>query len=242
MNNYFDFYGRLHHVPVTDNNPFPSGNSFLYSGEAHLLGIDLNTPRIDAAWFKCQTKYGYDRNPDGKTFPLCSHDEVVGRFMSADSTTSKMLYAQYRDQLFQVCNLPEFKPVPLLQLNPIQVYKDFKALSNEESPRKSTYKYPYILPITFRHAPQHTYFYARCAGVFVNPIHQLFFLIASMFTIVSKNNSSLVLFGFKLLKLKQNGFNLVEHLVNYIFHKKIDFKAEVEKYFPADHPIVKAMK
>lgn len=241
MNNYLDKYGRYHHKPVTEENPYPSNNSFLYSGYASLVGVPVDSKPVLECFKECSTQYGYNRNPDGNLFPASSHDEVVGLFMLFKSKEgSESLYEEQKEQYFQVCNLPEFSPKPLYKLNPIKAALELYALSKEDSPRKSTYKYPYIFPITFRHLPQHTYFYARCASVSVTFLHTFYFMLAAFFTIFGANNSSKVMLGFKLLKLKTLGLTFTEKLILTIYNKYVKFAEEVYQYFPSDHPVVGA--
>lgn len=240
MNTYYDQYGRLHDKYVTDTNPYPCNNSFLYSGEASVLGLieDKNKVKILTCYTKCSTHYGFNRNPDGKQLPASSHDEIVGLFMLlSDTDAIKYLYEDTEEQYFQVCNLPDFKPTKWYKLNPFKVVRDFWRLSREENPRKATYKYPYIAPIVFRHAPQHTYFYARCAGRKTGIIHSLYFFISSLTTIFGNGNSGKVMLGFKLLKLKQLGETQTEQLVRIIYNMRVDFWLEVDWYFNDDHPI-----
>lgn len=236
MNTYYDKFGRLHDKPVTDTNPYPCNNSFLYSGEAAVLGVKIDSRQvIDCFDDECSVRYGFNRNPGGGIFPLSSHDEIVGLFMLGKDR--HYIYGNLERQYFQVCNLPDFKPTQLHKLNPIKVAFDFWRLSREENPRKATHKYPYIAPIVFRHAPQHTYFYARCASRETGIIHSLYFFIASMFTIFGSNNSSKVMLGFKLLKLKQLNYTLLEKLAAKIYNLKLNFREEVKVYFPEGHPI-----
>lgn len=238
MNLFYDQKGRLHDKIVSESKPYPCNNSFLYSGEAHVLGIDIDVAAVKACWSECQTTYGFDRNPDGDHIPASSHDEVCGMFMMWSEQEAKSWYKEYKDQYFQVCNLAGFKPTPLYKLNPIRVVMELRALNREVSPRKATPKYPYIMPVTFRHAPQHTYFYKRCAGLTPSPIHTLFFVLSSLHTVFRGSISSKVLLGFKLMKLGKLGLGLSERLVNLVYNRKVDLKYMVNEYFAHQgHPI-----
>lgn len=242
VNNYWDKHGRLHHKPVTEENPYPSNNSFLYSGYASLVGVPVDVSSVQDCFVNCAGEYGYNRNPDGEILPASSHDEIVGLFMLyGKQHTPENFYNQLKKQYFQVCNLPEFLPKPLYKLNPVKTALELYALSKEDSPRKSTYKYPYILPVTFRHGPQHTYFYKRCASVSVSWLHSLYYFFACLSTIFGTNNSSKAMLGFKLLKLQSLGLNFTEKLILTIYNKYVKFGDEVKKYFPEDHPITGAV-
>lgn len=237
--NYYDRHGRLHDKIVTATDPFPSNNSFLFSGEASLLGVPVDKLKVLSCWSKCQTDYGYFRNPDCKMLPASSHDEVVGIFMlsSMFGDREKRHYEQLKEQRFQVCNLPGFVPTPWYKLNPFRVVRDYWRLSREENPRKAAHKYEYIWPIIFRHLPQHTYFYKRCAGLVPNFAHSAYNFCAALHTIYRGDNSSRTMLGFKLLKLKKLGQTWHEKLLTKLYNRKLDFAAEVGKYFPTDHPI-----
>lgn len=238
---YYDSNGRLHDKHVTSSNPYPTNNSFVYTGYAHLLNIPVNVVPVLQCFKECSTEFGYNRNPDGDIFPLSSHDEVVGLFMLMTKVGAKSLYEETKAQHFQVCNLPNFVPTPLYKLNPIKVVKDFWRLSREDNPRKATFKYPYIAPVVFRHMPNHTYFYSRCAEVDISAPHATYNFIASLITIFGGSNSSKVLLGFKLLKLRKLGQSPCEKLLTWIFNKRVDFAREVLQYFPTNHPIVEAV-
>lgn len=238
--NYFDFYGRLHDRPVTELRSFPSHNSFLFSGYASVLDIKLDKALIFEAWLRCQTTYGYNRHPDNKSVPLSSHDECVGMFMLEDISGAKDLYKKLERSRFQVCNLQTFKPAPIYKLNPLRVVADFYKLSKEPNARKSTWKFPYIAPVIFRHAFQHTHFYARCSGNHTSAAHSVYTFLSNLVTVFCGSNSSKVMLGMKLLKLKKLGQTLPEKLITKIFNLRIDFVKEVMEYFPTAHPIVVA--
>lgn len=240
METYTDSFGRIHHKLATETNPYPSNNSFLYSGEASLLGVPVDKIGIERAWDICQTDFGYNRNPDNHTFPLSSHDEVVGMFMLTDQAWARSYFEILCQQHFQVCNLQTFTPTPLHKLNPFKVVSDFRKLSREENPRTSTFKYPYIAPVVFRHMPQHTFFYARCAGIVPGFIHSAYHFCSSLHTIYRGTNSSRVLLGFKLLKYKKLKQTFSEKIITQLYNMHLRFEVEVAEYFPKDHPIVEA--
>lgn len=241
--NFVDAHGRWHSKPVKKSNPYPCNNAFLYSGYAYLLGLGINFPLLIGTWQACQRDFGYDRHPNGDIFPNSAHDELVGMALvcSVLHTTEELLRCE--DNLWQVCNLPNFEPRRIWSLNPFRVIKDYYALFKERdeqgrrNPRKFTYKYPYIAPICFRITPQHTYFILRCSGSRVGILHSLYFIGASTFTILSGEACML---GFKLIKLDRIGMNWAEKLVKKMFNMK-DWIKSVEKEFEQykdEHPIV----
>ncbi|HXH73418.1 MAG TPA: hypothetical protein VNJ08_00530 [Bacteriovoracaceae bacterium] len=225
MNKYIDSYGRFHDRPVTIERPFPCNNSFTFSGYAHILGLIPSVEPIIECWTECQSGFGFTRNSDNDPLPGSSHDDLVGMAMIAPQLVMK-----YRAQNWQVCNFEGFGPKPLWKHNPFMVIWNFYKLSREIKPRTSTFHYPYIWPFTFRIAPQHTYFIERCAGLNPSLSRRIYFYLSSLHTIFQGSNSSKVMLGFKLMKLK-------ESKLSSLYRKKVDFNSEVKKYFPADHPI-----
>lgn len=239
--NFIDEFGRWHSKPVKKSNPYPCNNAFLYSGYAYLLGLvsEDQAMEITPTWAEVQTKYGYNRHPNNDIFPNSAHDEIIGNELLGKLESWVVLY----NRLWQCCNLPNFEPKRIWSLNPFRVIKDFYALSRERdekgrrNPRKFTYKYPYIWPICFRIMPQHTYFILRCSGSRVSTSHKIYFIAASLSTILSKDCCML---GFKLIKLDRIGMNWAEKLVKRMFRRK-DWIKSVEKEFEQykdEHPIV----
>lgn len=246
---FIDEFGRYHQKPVTEDKPFPGNNAFLFSGYARVAGLydkdHLNLIKVWDCWDKCQTKYGYNRHPNKDPFPACSHDEIVGMFLLTGSLGCKLLEDKLSKQRYQVCNLDGFEPKSWLKLNPFKVIRDFWRLWREDKPRTSTYKYPYIWPICFGHAPEHIYFYKRAAGVDPGVYLTLRFVLASTFTVYFGGVSGRTMLGFKLQKLESMvGFNEEEQEVYNLFHNFVDFKQTVREYFSpyTDHPITEALQ
>lgn len=88
MNNYFDELGRLHHKPVTTENPVPSGNGWLYTAYyKKVIGISVTAfQKLHTAFLKCQVyssisadrpSFYLVRSP-GKDAPPISRDEILG--------------------------------------------------------------------------------------------------------------------------------------------------------------------
>lgn len=71
--NYTDIYGRVHDKPVTDANPIPSNNGWIYSAQMKRLGgvvfIDNEVGRLCAS--------ERIRSP-GMPFPPMGRDEILG--------------------------------------------------------------------------------------------------------------------------------------------------------------------
>ena len=239
MEAYRDSYGRIHDKPVSQSNPFPCNNAFLFSGYAKVCGIQDVSDNIQECFTLSQTQFGFNRHPDGKQLPASSHDELVGMMMLWPKYKCRQAVTHYQSQMFQICNLDGFVPIPWTKLNPLQVVSNFWRLSHEGNPRKATPSYPYIWPIAFKHAPQHVYFYHRCAVLAPGIYLTVRFFMASLFTIWHGSNSGQVMLGFKLWKLSGQR-NWVERVVAKLYSVQCDFEMEVRKSFPPDHPIIES--
>ena len=244
MKNFFDAHGRVHEHEVTADDGYPGNNGFVHTGYYYVAGGEVDLDKVNACFEACRTSYGYDRHPDKDQFPASSHDELVGMFLIATKQQAKVMYERYKAQGWQACNLDGFKPRSLWSLNPFKVMRDFYKLNKEPNPRKATHKYPYIWPITFRHMPQHTYFYARCAGERVGFFHTVWFTLSSMFTMLKdKNYSSKLMLGFKLAKLRTLGIKEIEGTILEIYDEEIDMYDMALRYYEDEsHPTVKLLK
>lgn len=77
MNNYFDQFGRVHHKPVTESNPYPSGNPWIYSAFFKRVGGVFNENLLKACFALCSIGGKLIRNPDQVDSPI-SRDEILG--------------------------------------------------------------------------------------------------------------------------------------------------------------------
>lgn len=79
MNNYQDQWGRFHHKPVTEKNPVPSNNSWLYTAYAKKAGVTLDTNRLENCWQLCwENQEHFATRSPGKFVPPFSRDEILG--------------------------------------------------------------------------------------------------------------------------------------------------------------------
>ena len=234
--NYVDGWGRWHDKPVTEGNPTPCNNAFLYSCYASLVGLPVRLDGVLNCFLDCMECYGFTRHPSKKPLPASSHDELVGMCMLGE-VVARGIIVRYGQQHYQVCNLPGFLPTLWRKLNWIRVVKELYALSKEPNPRKATPNYPYIMPVTFKHSLHHIYFYRRCGRVPPGTASACYFILATLFTIFNGSNSSKVMLGFKFMKLLELGPRWYESLLLRIYDKRVDFGEEVAKYFPKGHPI-----
>lgn len=237
MNNYIDQYGRWHISPVTEVDLLPTNNAYIYSFYAKMIGLPIvftepvisELVNIDT---KVMSRHPGIIPPDG--VPI-SYDEYIGIAGMDDMAASEIVHFG-EDNHFQFCDIPGFKPLPFRKLPIDDVIAAYEDLAHEENPRTAVIKYPVIYPIAFWHRPEQQYFYYRCAGKSPGAYRTLYFGIASIFTIFSKDKDPM--FGFKTLKFKELGPNLLEKALIKLNDKYGKFKETCIAYFPKDHPIL----
>lgn len=244
--NFTDKYRRIHQKPVTESDPTPGNNAFLYSGYASVVGLVSyhDKQEILYCWMDCLTDYGYNRHPDGNVYPASSHDELVGISLLYGVGMWPILPELERNK-WQVCNLEGFEPKSWWKLNPLKVIRDFWRLSKEENPRKATYKYPYIWPIIFTIRPNHRYFIKRMGRKKPTIWETINHHLASSFTAANGSNSSKVMLGFKLIALRDTlRETYAEQGLRETIFEGMDFKDEVREYFSPylEHPITLALQ
>lgn len=237
MSNYVDQYGRWHVKPVTEENPLPTNNAYIYSFYAQMVGLPVQFS--DEVLEQCEEVNNrvLTRHPSGYHIPI-SHDEYIGVAGMSRRWASNIVYFGEKNY-FQFCDLEGFVPTPWRKLNLHSVLEGFEGLADEENPRRAVIKYPSIWNIAFWHKPEHQYFYYRCAERSPGIIRTIWFVIASLFTIFRKEQTTVML-GFKLKKLMKKP-NLADRFVNFVMNKWGDFKGSAIKYFPEDHPILKRL-
>lgn len=235
--NYVDKFGRWHVKPVTEQNPIPTNNAYIYSFYAQMVGLQFQfTGEVLAELGEISTKV-ISRHPGGYHVPI-SHDEYVG-VAGMDKNWANAIVEFGEKNYFQYCDLEGFKPTPFRKLDIHSVMEGFEGLANEENPRRAVVKYPSIWNVAFWHKPEHQYFYYRCAQRSPGIIRTIWFIVASLFTIFRKEQTTVML-GFKLKKLMKKP-NLADRFVNFCMNKWGDFKGAAIKYFPEDHPILKRL-
>jgi hypothetical protein len=82
MSNYIDNYGRYHDKPVTDSNPTPSNNGWIYTAYADKLGLPVDKQKLTQCFSQCKRtdKKGrtYLIRSPLKESPPISRDEILG--------------------------------------------------------------------------------------------------------------------------------------------------------------------
>ena len=232
--NYVDKYGRYHISPVTEEDQLPTNNAYIYSFYAQMVGLPFQfAGEVLAELGSISTKV-ISRHPGGYHVPI-SHDEYVG-VAGMDKNWANSIVEFGKKNYNQYCDLEGFTPIPFRKLDIHSVMEGFEGLANEENPRRAVVKYPSIWNVAFWHKPEHQYFYYRCAERSPGIIRTIWFIIASLFTIFRKEQTTVML-GFKLMKLMKKP-NLADRFINFCMNKFGDFKGAANKYFPKDHPIL----
>lgn len=237
MINYIDKYGRWHTKPVTEENPLPTNNAYIYSFYANMVGLPVvMTGKPMTQLHNLDTKV-LTRHPDDNT-PAISHDEYVGaaglgRFFALGICK----YGEANH--FQFCDIVGFKPTPFRHLVINDVLSAYEELSNDpENPRHAVIKYPALHPLAFWHRLESQYFYYRCAGRSPGTFRTLYFIGATIVSTFSRTKTSPML-GFKFLKFKAIGPTLIEKALAALHNKFGKWNETCLDYFPQGHPILK---
>lgn len=235
--NYKDSYGRYHIKPVTESNPLPTNNAYLYSFYARAVGLPVEfTEPVITDLVNIDLK-PISRHPGGYHVPI-SHDEYVGIAGFDEMAADDVCYFG-ENNYWQFCDIKGFKPTPFRKLVIDDVMAAYEDLANdpETNPRKAVIKYPALYPIAFWHRPEQQYFYYRCANRSPGIIRTLYFSIATCVSIF-QNDPRSVMLGFKILKFKELRATFLEKALIKLYEKKVDFKQNCRNYFPEDHPIL----
>lgn len=78
MNNYIDAYGRYHDKIVTESNPSPSNNGWLYTAYAAKAGLPVNMRTLGPAFNDCRVGDKILLRSPGILTPPISRDEILG--------------------------------------------------------------------------------------------------------------------------------------------------------------------
>jgi hypothetical protein len=236
--NFWDRLGRLHTKPVTQDDPYPTNNAYIYS-----------------AYYKVLypvTPFFYDKLYLPETMPFSRHPDVIGPAISHDELTgvciiskdkAKEISEYLKNNHNQFCDLPGFVSKSLLRLNPFKVYKAFKALSKEEKQRTAVVKYQDTWNIAFLQRPEYMWFYKRCAGITPSFFEKCYFLAARTISVLKwkKEEPNLLLF-FSLLHLKQQdnlGFEgrIIQTYIETIVWEMYKDENDMLKYATRDLPV-----
>lgn len=236
--NYIDKYGRYHVKPVTDSNPFPTNNGYIYSFYARMVGFPVTFSEEVTKDLVNIDLRPISRHPGIKppATPPISHDEYVG-LAGLDQMAAEDIVFFGENNHWQICDIEGFKPTQFRKLVINDILSGYEDLANdvEPNPRKAIIKYPVLYPLAFYHRPEQQYFYYRCAGRSPGFVRTLYFIIASIASIFKKDG---VMFGFKTIKFKRLGPTLIEKAIIKLHDRYGNFKERCKSYFPEDHPIL----
>jgi hypothetical protein len=234
---YIDKHGRWHVKPVTDSDPYPTNNAYIYSFYAKMVGLPVVITHPAASQLMNLDTTVLTRHPEDNT-PAISHDEYVGA-AGLDQIYAADIVEYGEANYWQFCDQAGFTPTPWRKLVLDDVMSAYEDLANdpETSIRKAVIKYPALWPIAFYHRPEQQYFYYRCAGRSPGIIRTLYFILATIVSIFKREKSSPML-GFKMLKFKKLGLTFIERGLMTLFNKYGNWKKVCKKYFPEDHPIL----
>lgn len=150
MNYYEDKWGRYHDKPVTDTNPVPSNNGWIYTAYVEKAGIPVDYLGLGICFLNCKVPnnelpngIALIRSP-GKNTPPISRDEILG--MAA------LGFLKPRH-----LNGWNFSPYAIPKFNLFKTIKQFIELRGKhrnylwQNNMSHTYRFAFSVPITDRH-------------------------------------------------------------------------------------------
>lgn len=149
MNNYFDRWGRLHDKPVTESNPVPSNNGWIYTAYAAKAGIQLDHVKLSLCMSECRVPGNPPhliRSP-GKTLPPMSRDEILGF-----SALGLLQPEDLQGWNFSPYAIPAFNPIKLIKqlwdLRPsLKRHRNYFWQNNLDQ----LYRFAFSVPLADRH-------------------------------------------------------------------------------------------
>lgn len=183
-NNYYDKYGRVHHKPVTEADPFPCNNAWVYSAYGAKAGIELNQEGLSYAFIECSIPF-LKRNPGESKVPI-SRDEILG--MSALG----FLKPEHVNGWY-------FGPYTLPKFSLIKTVEQFLELRGQhrnyfwQNNLDQIYRFAFSVPVTDRH------FILKKWGrfQFYNPVHLFYAAIGKLNSLYKPNGIDWLKYGGK---------------------------------------------
>lgn len=199
--NFWDRLGRLHTKEVTELDPYPTNNAYIYT--AYYKALYPVTPFFYKT-LQLPEAIPFSRHPDVIGPPI-SHDEITGVCILSESK-AKEICEYLKSSNNQFCDLPGFVSRSLFTLNWFKIISAFRALKKEDNERKAVIKYPDTWNLAFLQRPEYMWFYKRCAGITPSLFEKLYFLVARFISVFKWKweDPNLLLF-FSLKHLKQQG-------------------------------------
>jgi hypothetical protein len=149
MNNYFDKWGRVHDKPVTDANPIPSNNGWIYSAYLDKAGYKLDLMMMAICFRQCKQinpetgQLFLVRSPFKETPPI-SRDEILGMAQIG------FLRQQHLDGW-------NFSPYPVPAFNPIKLVAQLIQMQGKDrnyfwqNNLDQIYRFAFSVPLADRH-------------------------------------------------------------------------------------------
>lgn len=150
MNYYEDKWGRFHDKPVTDTNPIPSNNGWIYTAYVEKAGITVDYLGLGICFLNCKVSnpelpnsIALIRTPNKPTPPI-SRDEILG--MAA------LGFLKPRH-----LNGWNFSPYAIPKFNLFKTIKQFIELRGKhrnylwQNNMSHTYRFAFSVPLTDRH-------------------------------------------------------------------------------------------
>lgn len=176
MNNYIDSYSRYHHKPVTESNPIPSNNSWLYSAYAAKVGLELDQVNLSRGFGSCLNDGKFTFRSPGKLTPPVSHDEVLG------AISLRLLKPEH-------LNVWSYSPYKVPKLNLFKLFKQLWELRPAISDNTLVFKHrnffwqnnlDQLYRFSFKLRMKDRHFALKTWGKFhfYNPVHLLYYVVA----------------------------------------------------------------
>jgi hypothetical protein len=147
MNNYIDSFGRYHDKPVTDGNPNPSNNGWIYTAYAEKLELPIDYLGLGLCFKQCkkvdESGRTYLIRSPNKELPPISRDEILG--MAA------LGFLKPRH-----LNGWNFSPFAIPKFSLIKTIKQFLELRNKhrnylwQNNMSHTYRFAFSMPLQDR--------------------------------------------------------------------------------------------
>lgn len=242
-NNYFDEFRRLHHKPVTNDNPLPSNNGWWYSGIYEVITGIKKQPYSLYFWVSIRDIKTLDISRHPMDFSKSHIQKAVENAppLSKDELFGLNICMQGTDKIQGLCKALKInnwcfggvKGLPYWHLYwiPLAIFEGIKFKLRKEHRNAVWQKpkeYKWLRQMAFRLMPWDIYYMKRSNGV--EPTRFETFMWNNYLHDISDSGS-------------KSSKNLVIGRLYHLGEKKLanelfDVEQCMKDYFPADHPIV----
>lgn len=215
MMNFWDHLGRLHTKPVTDTNPYPTNNAYIYTAYYSVLYDLIAHPTLP-------DKMPFSRHPYKKDQPPISHDELHGVSI-LDQNLAADIVDYLDDNHNQFCDIEGFTPNPFYKLNWFKVLPALYTVFTADNQRHETLNNPVMWNVAFWQRPEYRWFYKRAAGRTPTVYERIVFTIARSISILTwKKDDPNVLLWASLEHLEQNlKLGIEGKVVKFLLKRKV---------------------